>query len=390
MLNHFEITHTDKNTKARIGQLKLPSGKTIETPFFMPVMTKGVAKNISQEMLYETGTRCGISNSFILTLKPGTEFIKEMGGIHNVSKWQGGLFTDSGGFQMLSKSFFRKIDDEGVSFMDPFKCKIFKLSPEQCMGNQLNIGSDVAMALDHVPAHYGMTKSKMLEHIHRTNYWATRCKIEHDRLQKNEKGEIVKKQLLFGISQGGIYNDLRYESSKFINEVGFDGIAFGGFCFGEGDSEMYDGIESSKSAIDEKYPVYIMGMGHPVQIIESVARGCDCFDSTFPTMNGRNGTLFTRKGYVKIKNNKYNFDKNPIEEGCECYTCKRYSRAYVKYLLDMNENFGKTLATVHNIRFMQKLMEDIKESIKQDKFIEFKKDFLKIYDKEDENIFSYK
>lgn len=390
MLEHFEIKKTDKKTKARTGLLKFPSGIEIETPFFMPVMTKGVAKNISQEMLYETGTRCGISNSFVLTLKPGVEFIKEIGGLRKISNWKGGYFTDSGGFQMLSESFFKGIDDEGVSFMNPYQGKIFKLSPEECMRNQLDIGSDVAMALDHVPAHYGMTYEKMIEHIHRTNYWAKRCKIEHDALQKNKEGKIIKKQLLFGISQGGVYKDLRYESSKFINSVGFDGIAFGGFCFGEGDTEMYEGIEASKSAIDDKYPVYVMGMGHPVQILESVSRGCDCFDSTFPTMSGRNGTLFTRKGNLRIKTQKYKFDKNPIEEGCDCYTCKNYTRAYVKYLLDMNENFGKTLATVHNIRFMQKLLEDSKKAIKEDRFLEFKEKFVKSYGKSQKNVFAYK
>ena len=388
-LEHFEIISFDSNSKARAGILKLPSGKNVETPFFMPVMTKGVAKNLSQEMLWDTGTRCGISNSFVLTLKPGVKFVKEMGGIHKLSNWKGALFTDSGGFQMLSKTFFRSIDNEGVSFLNPYQGKVFKLSPEDSMKNQLDIGSDVAMALDHVPAHYGMTYDKMIEHINRTNYWAVRCKLEHDKLQTVD-GELKKKQLLFGINQGGVYNDLRKISSEFMNKVGFDGIAFGGFCFGESDDEMYKGIEASKSGVDIKYPIYIMGMGHPVQILESISLGCDCFDSTFPTMSARRGTLFTRKGNLRIKTKEFKFDKNPIEENCDCYTCKNYSRAYVKYLLDMNENFGKTLATIHNVRFMQKLLSDARTAIIENRFYEFKEDFKKNFKKSNENRFMYK
>ncbi|MGM5483366.1 MAG: tRNA guanosine(34) transglycosylase Tgt [Nanobdellota archaeon] len=367
---------------ARAGILELPSGKKLKTPFFMPVMTKGVAKNVTQDMLLEAGTQCGISNSFVLTLKPGVDFIKKAGGLHKLAAWEGGYFTDSGGFQMLSKQFFRKINDEAVIFMDPFSGKKYSLSPEECMDNQLNIGSDVAMALDHVPSFYGMTEKKMKEHLRRTHLWAERCKKYHD-----ENSE--KKQLLFGISQGGAYPDLRKESASYINSLDFDGIAFGGFCFGESDSAMYEGIEISKRECSKDKPIYVMGMGNPIQILNAVALGCDIFDSTFPTMNGRNGTLFTQNGLLRIKRSEYRHDLRSIEESCDCYACKNYSRAYIRYLLDMNENLGKTLATIHNIRFIHKLLEDARESILNGSFEDFKRKIIQAYDKKDDNIFKY-
>jgi queuine tRNA-ribosyltransferase len=378
----FEITA--KDGAARAGTLSLPSGKEIKTPFFMPVMTKGVAKNVTHEMLLAAGTQCGISNSFVLTSKPGVDFIVKAGGLHALTNWKGGYFTDSGGFQMLSKSLFKRIDDEKVTFKNPFSGAQMSLTPEQCMKNQFDIGSDVAMALDHVPAFYGMTRRKMKQHIKRTNEWAVRCKVAHDALNTP-----VKKQLLFGITQGGIYEDQRIESAKSINDIGFDGVAIGGACFGESDDDLKTALRVSKEHLDEKYPVYVMGMGHPVQLLTAISLGCDCFDSTFPTMSGRHGTLFTRSGNLMIKQSKYNEDLVPIEETCDCYACQNYSRAYIRYLLKLKENVGATLCTIHNIRFMHKLLEDARVAISEGTFQDFYDSFVQSYGKATENVFKY-
>jgi queuine tRNA-ribosyltransferase len=369
---------------ARVGTLIVPSGKKLETPFFMPVMTKGAVKNMSPDQLMETKTQCCIANSFILSLKPGTQFLKDTGGIHEFSQWKGGIFTDSGGFQMLSKSLFKDITNEYVVFKNPFSGKDQKLTPEESMKNQLDIGSDVAMALDHVPSYYNMTREKMIECCNRTQYWAHRCKIAHEELQKSKK-----KQLLFGISQGGVYQDLRAESAKRISKVGFDGLAFGGFCFGESDTEMYSGIEASKREIPKNIPIYIMGMGHPIQILESISLGCDIFDSTFPTMSARHGTIFTRKGNIRILKSEFRYDTRPLEENCNCYACTKYSRAFIHQLLEMKENFGKTLATIHNIYFIQSLIEDARKAIKNKTFATFKKEISAHFQKNNENIFKY-
>lgn len=370
---------------ARVGTLKLPSGIILETPFFMPVMTKGAVKNLSPEMLKEAKTQCCIANSFVLALKPGTTFLKKIGGIHAFSQWNGGIFTDSGGFQMLSKSLFKRINNQHVVFKDPFSGKDQVLSPEQSMKNQLDIGSDVAMALDHVPSYYNMTRERMIDCCNRTHYWAKRCKIEHDKLQEKKKT-----QLLFGIAQGGVYPDLRSESAKVINSIGFDGIALGGFCFGESDEETHTGIAASKKEIAKEMPIYVMGMGHPLQIIESISLGCDIFDSTFPTMSGRHGTIFTRNGNLRILRSEYKYNEKPLEEGCTCYACQNYSRAFVHQLLDLKENFGKTLATIHNIHFMHSLIEDAKTAIKKGKFATFKEEIQKNFPKKKENVFKYK
>lgn len=376
----FLIEQEEEN--ARTGILEVPSGKKIKTPFFMPVMTKGAAKNLSPEMLAKTGTQCCIANSFILTLKPGIPFILQSGGIHKMSNWNGALFTDSGGFQMLSKSLFKSIDNEAVTFKNPFDGKNIRLTPEQCIENQCNIGADVIMALDHVPPFYGITQDQMQEYLRRTHYWAKRCKIAHDARKE-------KKQLLFGITQGGIFNHLREESAKFINDIGFDGIALGGFCFGENDEDLSAGIAASKKNIKRETPIYVMGMGHPVQILDAISLGCDIFDSTFPTMSARHGTLFTRTGNLRIRNSKYRHDLTPIEKECTCYTCSNYSRGFINHLLELNENFGKTLATTHNLHFMQKLLEDARDAIKNKQFFRFKEEFTQNYGKKNENIFKY-
>jgi len=361
----LEIKHSDGN--ARTGTLKLNSCK-VKTPFFMPVATKGAAKNLTVEQLEGTGTECIISNAFILSLRPGVEAIKSHGGLHKYMGWKKGIFTDSGGFQVLSKDFLISKSDKGVKFRNPYHGMKSLFTPEDSIKIQNEISSDVAMCLDDVP-HYGKDKKYMIETMKRTHEWAKRCKDSHN----NDK------QLLFGIAQGGTFADLRKKSAEEITKIGFDGYALGGLALGESKSELFESVEVQVEAFEKEKPKYIMGMGSPDDIIEAVSMGVDCFDSIYPTQNARRGSLFTKNGPLKIEAGKYNDDLNPIEEECQCYACKNYTRSYIHHMLVVHENLGKTLATIHNINFMQRFMEEIRTAIKDNKFEEYKREFLQNY-----------
>ncbi len=362
----FKILCEDKD--ARIGELKTRHGK-IKTPFFMPVGTKASVKNLTPEMLAETETKCIIANSFVLSLKPGVDTIKKFGGIHNFMKWDGGIFTDSGGFQASSESFFISRKEEGIKFKNPFNGTINLLTPEDSMKIQQDIGSDVAMVLDDMP-HPTWAHNKVEESVIRTHAWAKRCL----------DAKKDKKQLLFGISQGGIYKDLREKSAKKINDLGFDGLAIGGLAIGESNPQMYTAMKSTLPHYDKNKARYLMGVGTPQDIIKAVRMGIDCFDSVYPTQTGRHGGLLTFNGRVNIENAKYKNDKKPIEKDCDCYTCKNFSRAYVHHLLRVKENFGLTLVTIHNITFMQRHITKIREAIEKEELNKYEKVFLKKYD----------
>ena len=355
--------------EARTGKLKLRSG-IVNTPFFMPVGTKASVKNLSPEQLEATGTECIIANSFILSLKPGSRLIEGHGGLHKFMKWKGGIFTDSGGFQAGSKEFLMGITNEGIKFQNPYEKKVQLLTPEEAKRIQEELGSDVAMALDDMPnptAPYDVVKKSVM----RTHDWAKRF-IE---------AKKDKRQLIFGISQGGVYNDLREFSAKTINSLDFDGLAIGGLAIGETKKQMHDALAATIIHYDKKKPRYLMGLGSPEDILLAVEKGVDCFDSIFPTQNARRATLLTFKGSVNYKTAKYARDFSPIEEECDCYACKNFTRAYVYHLLNTNENFGLTLATIHNVRFMQRMMEKIRKAIKEDDYENFSKEFLKNYKK---------
>ncbi len=364
----FKIT--SESGEARTGKLKLRSG-TINTPFFMPVGTKASVKNLSPEQLEGTGTECIIANSFILSLKPGSKIIQEHGGLHKFMKWKKGIFTDSGGFQAGSKEMLVKITNEGIHFHNPFGGKTQILSPENAMKIQEELGSDVAMALDDMPhptADYEIVKKSVL----RTHEWAKRCL----------EAKKDKKQLLFGISQGGVYNDLRELSAKTINSMDFDGLAIGGLAIGETKKQMYDALSATLPHYDKKKPRYLMGLGSPEDIVLAVEKGIDCFDSIFPTQNARRMTLLTFKGPVHYKTAKYAADFSPIEDDCDCYTCKNFTKAYVHHLLKTFENFGLTLATIHNVRFMQRLIEKMRIAINENELEKFKKEFLRNFSRD--------
>lgn len=373
----FEIEAKDKDAKA--GILSTAHGK-VETPFFMPVATKGAVKQISPEDLENLGIDALISNSYILYLKPGVEFLEKIGGVHNFIGYNKTIFTDSGGFQMLSKRFLKKINNKGAKFRSPFDGRDYFLTPEDVIDIQIKINSDVAMVLDHVNK-YGDSYDTFRDTLKRTMEWGERCKKHHDKNGRN---------LLFGIVQGGLFKDLKEISIKHANKMDYDGIAIGGLAFGEPRSEMFGILDYSMKKIDAKKPVYLMGVGEPTDLVESVARGVDCFDSRFPTMNARHGTLMTSEGRLAIKNKIYRHDEKPIDSNCDCFVCKKYSRAYIQQMLRLNEAVGLRLATYHNLYFIKQLMKDMREAIKEERFEEFRKDFVSRYKSPERGEFLYK
>ena len=364
------FTIKSQDEKARTGILKVASGK-IKTPFFMPVATKASVKNLTSHDLEDTKTECVIANSYILSLKPGADLIHKQGGIHKFMKWDKGIFTDSGGFQLVVPSMKPVISDQGVRFRNPFSNQIELFTPEKSMEVQIKINSDVAMAFDHVP-YYRKDYEYQKEAVIRTNKWAIRCVNYHEELKDVYKS----KQLLFGIAQGGVYEDLRKQSAKDISSLEFDGLAYGGLAFGEPPSEMFASVDACNKIYPYEKIKYLMGLGSPQDIICAVERGIDCFDSIYPTKNARRGSLFTSKGTIKIMSGKYKSDENPIEKGCVCYTCKHHSKSYVRHLLDVEENLGLKLAMIHNIYFMQNFISEIRKAIEEERFMKFKKEWL--------------
>lgn len=369
----FTILHKDKKTKARVGVLKTKSGK-IETPFFMPVATKTAVKHISACDLHKMKANAVISNAFVLFLRPGVELIKKMGGIAKFMSFNGIVFTDSGGFQMYSPRLYVSSREDGVTFRNPYTNQKLFVTPEKDMEIQLDLGSDVAMCLDSMPL-ISEKKTSISEAVRKTSLWAKKCKIHHDKLQRKLKQN--EKQLLFGVIQGGIHKDLREKSAREIVSLGFDGYSIGGLALGEPKEEEYKMIEVAKSIIPEKKPVYLMGAGDPLELLEAISRGCDIFDSRFPTQNARRGAIFTSKGRINIKAAKYREDKGVIDDNCSCFVCKNYSRAYIRHLLLQEEGVGMRLASYHNLHYLQRLMEEAKEAIKSGKFKEFLVGFRK-------------
>lgn len=367
----FKILAKDKKTKARVGVLSTKSGK-IETPFFMPVATKTAVKHISSCDLHGMGASAVISNAFVLFLRPGCELIKKMGGIAKFMSFSGIVFTDSGGFQMYSPRLYVGSKENGVMFRNPYNNQKIFVTPEKDMEIQLDLGSDVAMCLDSMPL-ISDSKASVSEAVRKTGVWARRCKIHHDRLQDGLKRE--KRQLLFGIIQGGIHDDLRGRSAREMKDMNFDGYSIGGLALGEPKEDEYRMIEIVKKIIPEEKPVYLMGAGDPLELLEAISRGCDMFDSRFPTQNARRGSIFTSEGRINIKAARFRDDDGPIDRKCKCFVCKKYSRAYIRHLLAQGEGAGLRLASYHNLHYLQKLIEDAKKAIKSGRFSEFVSDF---------------
>ena len=369
-----------KDGSAKRGRLETVHG-TIETPVFMNVATVGAMKGaVSTEDLQHLKTQVVLSNTYHLHVRPGDEIVKKMGGLHKFMTWDKPILTDSGGFQVFSLAGLRKIKEEGVYFNYHIDGRKIFMGPEQSMQIQSNIASTIAMAFDECPPHPA-TRQYMQNSVDRTTRWLERCKKEMDRLNSLDT-TINKSQLLFGINQGGTFEDIRVEHAKRISELNLDGYALGGLAVGESHAEMYDIIEKTVPYLPEDKPTYLMGVGTPANILEAVERGVDFFDCVYPARNGRHGHAYTNHGKMNLMNKKYELDDRPLDETCDCPTCRKYSRAYIRHLLKAKEMLGLRLMVTHNLYFYNSMMEEIRDAIEKGCFKEYKKKKLEQLEEE--------
>ncbi len=361
----FHLEHTDNNAHA--GILETAHGK-VETPFFMPLATKGAAKHLTMQELEALGAQSIMSNAFVLSLKPGLETIEAHGGLHKFMKWKHCIFTDSGGFQMILPSFFIKTTDEGILFKSPFDGRKILATPEMIADIEQRLGADVVMALDCQPP-FGSAPEALVDAVKKTHAWAARFLKVHNN----------SKQLKFGIAQGGIDFELRKKSTAFINSLAFDGVAIGGTGIGEGSSALKEIIAASVPMIDKNKPRYLMGVGSPVDMLDAIEQGVDVFDSCYPTRNARHNELYTSGGKIDILKQQYHEDLKPLDENCTCHTCTNYTRSYLHHLAKTKEILGERLNTIHNVHFVLQLMRDARTAIVENRFGEFKKEFVLFY-----------
>ncbi len=363
-----------KDGLAKRGRLETVHG-TIETPVFMNVGTAAAIKGaVSTEDLQGIKTQVELSNTYHLHVRPGDEVVKKLGGLHKFMVWDKPILTDSGGFQVFSLSGLRKIKEEGVYFQSHIDGKKIFMGPEESMQIQSNLASTIAMAFDECPS--SVASRQYIENsVARTTRWLERCKAEMNRL--NQLPDTINKhQLLFGINQGAIYEDIRIEHAKRISELDLDGYALGGLAVGESHEDMYRIIDATVPHLPENKPTYLMGVGTPANILEAVDRGVDFFDCVYPSRNGRHGHVYTNHGKLNLFNAKYELDDRPIEEGCQCPACRKYSRAYIRHLLKAKEMLGMRLCVLHNLYFYNTMMEEIREAIEEGRYKEYKKQKL--------------
>jgi len=362
---NFSLTNKGADTAGRLGKITTSHGE-ISTPVFMPVGTQATVKTLSPEDLEEIGAQIILANTYHLFLRPGHGLIRDFGGLHRFMNWKRPVLTDSGGFQVFSLADLRKVTDEGVTFQSHIDggAKHF-ITPEYAVEIQEALGADIIMAFDEcIP--YPATRDYAQESLERTHRWARRC-----REAKKDTG-----QALFGIVQGGMYPELRKRSVETLVDIGFDGYAVGGLSVGETKPMMYEMLEAAIPSLPVDLPRYLMGVGTPEDLVEGVDRGVDMFDCVMPTRNARNGTFFTSFGKLVIRNSRYERDKDPLDPACRCYTCRNFSRAYLRHLFNAGEVLALRLGTIHNLFFYLNLMTDIRSSIEQGRFKEFKKEFL--------------
>lgn len=367
MVVNYELVAEDRKTGARAGLLHTPHG-VFKTPMFMPVGTQATVKTVTPEELEEMGAQIILSNTYHLFLRPGTELIHEAGELHRFMNWNKGILTDSGGFQVFSLGAMRKITEEGVYFRSFLDGSKQFLSPEISIRAQEDLGSDIAMAFDECipyPADYEYARKS----TERTTRWAKRCIKAH---QRTDRG-------IFGIIQGGMYKDLRKQSAMEISSLPFDGMAVGGLSVGEPHDLMYDILEKTIQWMPKGKARYLMGVGTPDCLVEGVARGVDMFDCVFPTRVARNGMAMIHTGRMNMKNKQYERDFRPIEESCGCYTCRNYTRAYIRHLYKSEELLVFRLVTIHNLYFLLQFMRDMREAIVQGNFSEFREHFMEHY-----------
>lgn len=368
----YKIIATDG--RAKRAQVKTVHGM-IQTPVFMNVGTAAAIKGaVSTEDLDGIKTQVELSNTYHLHVRPGDHIIRQLGGLHKFMSWEKPILTDSGGFQVFSLAVLRRIKEEGVYFHSHVDGRKIFMGPEESMQIQSNLASTIAMAFDECPS--SVADRRYVEaSVARTARWLERCRREMDRLNSLED-TINKKQLLFGINQGAIYDDIRIDHAKRIAETACDGYALGGLAVGESHEQMYHVIEETVPYLPQDKPTYLMGVGTPANILEAVERGVDFFDCVYPTRNGRHGHLYTNHGKINLFNAKYELDERPIEEGCSCPACRRYSKAYIRHLLKAKEMLGMRLCVLHNLYFYNTMMEEIRQALDEGRFAAYKKQKL--------------
>ena len=364
----YELLHTDKKTGARRGRITTPHG-TIETPVFMPVGTQATVKAMKPEAVADTGAQIILANTYHLFLRPGSDIVREAGGLHRFMNWDKPILTDSGGYQVFSLGAMRKITEEGVMFASHIDGSRHMLSPEKSIEVQNDLGSDIIMAFDEC-APKDASRKYIEKSQAMTTRWLERCVRAH----KNPD-----RQALFGIMQGGFYRDLREKSAREIVDLDLPGYAIGGISVGESKENYIGVLDYAPKLLPEGKPRYVMGIGTPDYIFEAVERGVDMFDCVEPTRIARHGMAMTSHGRISIKNAKFERDFTPLDPECDCYTCRNYSRAYLRHLFKAGETMSHMLLTEHNLRFLSKLSEDIRRSIEEDRFSEFKEEFYSKY-----------
>lgn len=361
----FEVELTQG--RARLGHLRTPHGE-FPTPVFMPVGTQATVKSVLPRDVWDTGSRIILSNAYHLFLRPGTETVKRLGGLHSFMNWPGSILTDSGGFQIMSLGHMVKVDDGGASFRSHIDGSLIRYTPEDSVRTQIDIGSDIMMCLDQcVP--YPVGREEAADAMRRTGLWARR----------QRDLDVPEKQALFGIVQGSMYKDLRRQSAEELAAMDFPGYALGGFSVGESKKEFYDVLDYTAGFLPEDRPRYLMGVGHPLDLIQGALSGVDMFDCVLPTRNARHGRVFTFQGPLNMRNAKWAMDTSPIEDGCDCPACRGFSKAYIRHLLIAEETLASTLLTLHNLRFFQRFMERLRTSIREGCVATFREEMEKIY-----------
>lgn len=363
----FELLKVDSSSKARLGRLTTGHG-VVDTPVFMSVGTQGSVKAIDPRELREMGTQIILGNTYHLSIRPGMEIIRAAGGLHSFINWPAPILTDSGGFQVFSLATIRKIQAHGVEFRSHLDGSLLFLGPKEAMAIQRELGSDIAMVFDDCPPHTS-TPRELRAAVERTIRWAKEC-----RDQPRAAG-----QMIFGIVQGGTDEALRGECARELIATGFDGYAIGGVSVGEPEPDMLRAVEMAEQFLPTAQPRYAMGLGTPAQLVELVARGIDMFDCVLPTRVARNGTAFTRKGSISIKGGAQKAEFRPIEEGCDCFACRHFTRAYLRHLLNVDEILGLRMLSVHNTRMYLRVMEDVRAAIASETFAEFRREFAAGY-----------
>ena len=364
----YTLLHNDKNTKARYGTLETNYGK-FETPMFMPVGTQATVKTLDTSELKEIGSAVILSNTYHLWLRPGADIVKKAGGLHKFMNYDGPILTDSGGFQVFSLAKKKDISEEGVIFKSHLNGEKLFLTPEKSIEIQNKLDSDIAMSFDECPP-YPATYEYMKNSVERTLRWAKRGQIAHKR----------EDQALFGIVQGGEFADLRKYCAEELSKMNFPGYSIGGTSIGEPKDVMFKMIADTTPYLPFEKPRYLMGVGSVDAILEGISLGVDMFDCVLPTRIARHGALMTSKGRVNIRDKKYEEDFTPLDSECDCYCCKNYTKAYLRHLYKCDETFGKRLLSIHNIRFLIKMMEEARKAIQEDRFGDFKEEFLKKFD----------